>query len=115
MFNDLFHGDDGAGFKTIFFADFAQCALFALTAFHAVNADHQTEDVDITLCLQDRQCFTDGGSGSGDIFNNDNFVAVTDGAAKQNAFVAVIFDLCAVGTVADISAVFFRKRHAGGH
>ena len=115
VFDDLFHGDDGAGFETVFLGDFIECTFFTLTSFHAVDADDKSENVDIALSLKDRKSFADGGPCGSHVFNDDNFVVVTDGTAEKNTFVAVVFDLFAVGAVADISIVFFRDCDGGGN
>src|SRR5699024_2699343 len=115
IFDHFFHRNDRICRESVSFLNLFQRALGSFSALHAVQGYHQALDLHIALCLDDRECFLDGFSGSGHILNDHHTVSVLDLAAQKDSCIPVILHLFPVGTVPSIHTVQLADRHGSGN
>ena len=107
VFHNIRHADNGCCWEAVQPLNVIQCAFVTLAALHSVEGNHEAFAFNFPLCFDDGEGFLNGFAGGGDVLNDDNPVAILDGAAEQDAGIAVILGLLAVGAVFTILFIQF--------
>ena len=82
-----------------------------LTFFLPVQRYHKSNDITISLSLNDWNCLFDRLSGCCNIFDYKNSVSVTKLCSQKNSLITVILYFFSVGTISDLSSVKLADCH----
>ena len=105
MLNYFLHGYDRCCAETVFLLDLGKSGLLAFPSLAAVYGYNKTENIDIALCLDDRECLLDGCARCCYVLDDNDLVTVSDRAAEKDSLVTVILYFFSVGAVLNLFAI----------